>query len=151
MFQYFYTKLSMITIHLAQADFGFEAKDSDGNVARFDNSTEHGGKNFGVRPMQSLLMALGTCSGIDVVNILKKMRQDLTAYRMEITGERAKTELPSVWEKAHVVFYLQGTIEEKKAEQAITLSIDKYCSVAETLRRAGCTITWELKLNTEEA
>lgn len=136
-----------VNIELIQKDYGFEAKDAHGNIARFDNSLDHGGQNFGISPMQSLLMALGTCSGIDVVSILKKMRQDLTGYKMVITGEREKKELPAVWEKIHVVFYLTGTIEEAKATQAISLSIEKYCSVAETLRRAGASITWELKLN----
>ncbi|MBN9482379.1 MAG: osmotically inducible protein OsmC [Bacteroidetes bacterium 43-93] len=136
-----------VNIELVQKEYGFEAVDIHGNKARFDNSLDHGGQNFGVSPMQSMLMALGTCSGIDVVSILKKMRQDLTGYKMVITGEREKKELPAVWEKVHVVFYLNGSIEEAKANQAITLSIEKYCSVAETLRRAGASIIWELKLN----
>jgi len=136
-----------LTLELKQPPYGFEATDGSGNALRFDNSPAHGGGNYGVSPMQSVLMALAGCSGIDVVSILAKMRQELTGYRMVITGEREKDKVPALWEKVHLHFHLQGTIEEEKAKQAIILSIDKYCSVAETLRRAGCTITWEVSIN----
>jgi putative redox protein len=55
--------------------------------------------------------------------------------------------VPALWEKVHVTFQLWGQIDEDKALHAITLSIDKYCSVAETLRRAGCQLSWSLELN----
>lgn len=136
-----------IQLSLIQPDFGFEATDQSGIKARFDTTPTDGGKNFGVRPMQGLLMSLGSCSGIDVVSILKKMRQEITAYSMVIEGEREADKVPSLWQKVHVLFQLSGTIEEEKAKHAIELSIEKYCSVAETLRRAGCEITWSLELN----
>jgi putative redox protein len=79
-----------IVLERESAEYGFEAKDASGNVARFDNSPDDGGQDFGVRPMQSLLMALGSCSGIDVVSILKKKRQQLDRYAMIIEGEREK-------------------------------------------------------------
>lgn len=136
-----------VDIELVQPGFGFEATDASGLKARFDTSPDSGGQNFGIRPMQSLLMALGTCSGIDVLSILQKKRQQVDSYRMVIKGEREHDKIPALWKNAHVVFILNGAIEEEKARHAITLSIEKYCSVAETLRRSGCTITWELELN----
>jgi len=128
-------------------DYGFEAKDANGHVIHTDTSPESGGTNYGVRPMQMILMALGGCSGIDVVMILKKKRQELTGFRMDISGERETGTEPSLWTKVHVVFELLGTIDQDKAERACALSMDKYCSVAETLRRAGAQITWEVKIN----
>src|SRR2546430_3887822 len=56
--------------------FGFEAKDTAGHIARMDSSPETGGENFGIRPMQMLLMGLGGCSGIDIVSILKKRSEE---------------------------------------------------------------------------
>jgi putative redox protein len=135
-----------VDIALVQPGFGFEATDASGLSARFDTSPDHGGQDFGIRPMQSLLMALGTCSGIDVVSILQKMRQEISVYTMQIKGEREHDKVPALWKNIHMVFRLGGTIEEEKAKHAISLSIEKYCSVAETLRRAGCVITWELEL-----
>lgn len=138
-----------IELELIQPDYGFEATDADGKKVKFDTTPAHGGKDFGVRPMQTLLMALASCSGIDVISILKKMRQEITSCKMIVDGEREQNKEPALWEKVHVIFQLKGSIEEAKAIQAITLSIDKYCSVAETLRRAGCAISWELQLNAD--
>lgn len=139
--------MATIEIDLLQPEYGFEATDQSGNKARYDTAPDHGGHNFGVRPMQSLLMALGSCSGVDIVSILKKKRQNLTGLRMTIHGEREQGKEPAVWIKAHVIYHIAGEVEEDKAHHAVSLSIDKYCSVAETLRRAGCAITWELKVN----
>ena len=98
--------------------------------------------SIGVRPMQALLMGLGTCSGIDIVAILEKQRQDYDQLELKVTAEREKDKIPALWIKAHVDFILKGKIDADKAIRAAELSIDKYCSVAETLRRAGCEITY---------
>jgi len=135
-----------IEVNRIQDDFGFEAKDAFGNTLRMDTSPETGGNGFGARPMQVLLMGLGGCSGIDMVSILKKQRQEVTHYRMYIEGEREKGVEPSLWVKVHIVFELGGKIDEDKAKRAAELSMLKYCSVSETLRRAGCDLTWEVKL-----
>ncbi|HET7001800.1 MAG TPA: OsmC family protein, partial [Puia sp.] len=63
-------------------DYGFEGRDATGHTVKMDSSPESGGKNFGIRPMQMLLMGLGGCSGIDVVSILKKQNQPLEGIRI---------------------------------------------------------------------
>ncbi|HTK18636.1 MAG TPA: OsmC family protein, partial [Mucilaginibacter sp.] len=80
------------TIQLSRVhgEFGFEATDENGHTIKMDSSPESGGLNYGVRPMQSLLMALGGCSAIDVISILKKQRQEIADYKMTISGEREK-------------------------------------------------------------
>ena len=95
-------------ISLKRIDDGFnmEATDETGHSVRMDSSVENGGSNNGVRPMQMLMMGLGGCSAIDVVMILKKQRQEITDFRIEIEGDREKGKEPSLWEKAHVVFHL---------------------------------------------
>lgn len=133
-----------ITLERTGSDYGFEAKDAKGHAVLTDSATESGGADAGVRPMQLLLMALGGCSGIDVVSILKKQRQTIDAFTMHISGEREAGVEPSLWKTVHIVFDIKGDVDSGKAERACQLSIDKYCSVAETLRRAGATITWEL-------
>ncbi len=139
----------MITIEInrVEGDFGFEAKDTNGHVLKLDTSNETGGINFGVRPMQSLLMGLGGCSGIDVVSILKKQRLTIEEFSMKIQGEREKGKEPSLWESVHVDFELKGNMDQEKAERACALSINKYCSVAETLRRSGTKITFTVRVN----
>ncbi|HEV2354751.1 MAG TPA: OsmC family protein [Puia sp.] len=139
----------MVRIELSrvEGDFGFEAKDAYGHTARMDSHPASGGAGFGISPMQMLLMGLGGCSGIDIVSILKKQRQTVEGFRMVIDGEREKGNDANLWEKVHLVFELTGRIEEDKARKACELSMDKYCSVATTLRKAGCHITWEVRIN----
>lgn len=136
-----------VEVTLVRPDFGFTGTDAAGQMVQMDTSPQSGGQGGGVSPMQSLLMALGGCSGIDVVDILKKGRQTVGAFRMIISGEREKDKTPALWEQVHVSFVLTGAIEPEKALRAAELSITKYCSVAETLRRAGCTVTWEVRVN----
>jgi Predicted redox protein, regulator of disulfide bond formation len=136
-------------IALKRIDDGFnmEAVDEQGHKVLMDSSIENGGKNNGVRPMQMLMMGLGGCSAIDVVMILKKQRQEITDFHIEIEADREKGKEPSLWEKAHVVFHLSGNIDADKAARAVELSMNKYCSVAETLRQGKTQLTWEVKLN----
>lgn len=142
-------KLRMVRIELSrvEGDFGFEAKDAYGHTALMDTSPETGGTDFGIRPMQMLLMGLGGCSGIDIVSILKKQRQTIDGFRMIIDGDRVKGKDPALWEKVHLIFELKGQIDHDKARKACELSMDKYCSVAATLREAQCKITWEVRVN----
>lgn len=140
--------LIMVKIELTrkEGDFGFEAKDANGHVVKIDSNPESGGINFGVRPMQLLLMGLGGCSGIDIVSILKKQRQIVEGFDMKIEGEREAGVEPSLWKTVNIVFELTGNIDHDKAKRACALSMDKYCSVAETMRRAGCHITWDVRV-----
>ncbi|MFT4152609.1 OsmC family protein [Parafilimonas sp.] len=138
----------MITVELnrVHGDYGFEVTDESGKTVHIDNSPEHGGDNFGVRPMQMVLMALAGCSGMDVISILKKQRQNVAGYKTIVKGEREPGVEPSVWKKAELEFIIYGDVDEGKAQRAVELSINKYCSVAETLRRAGADITWSVSV-----
>jgi putative redox protein len=133
-----------IELSRVKGDFGFEAKDENGHVVRMDSSPESGGWDFGVRPMQMLLMGLGGCSAIDVITILKKQRQEVKDYKMTITGDREAGKEPSLWKDITVEFHLYGNIEEDKAIKAVELSLNKYCSVAATLEKAGALIHWRV-------
>jgi len=139
----------MVRIQLSRVngDFGFEAKDAFGHIVRMDSTPESGGEDFGVRPMQMLLMGLGGCSGIDIVSILKKQRQTITGFDMSIEGHREHGKEPSLWTNIHIVFELKGDIDPDKAKKACELSMDKYCSVAATLREAHTNITWGVMVN----
>jgi len=127
--------------------FKMEAKAENGKTLVFDGSLAIGGHDAGVSPMQSLLMAMGACSAIDVIMILKKQKQDLKDIQISIDGEREPGKEPSLWKKVHAHFKLFGPIEHDKAERAIGLSMDKYCSVAATLRAAGAEITHEFSIH----
>ena len=66
---------------------------------------------------------------------------------MKVEGEREKDLVPSLWKNIAVSFRLSGKIDPDKAKKAATLSIEKYCWVAETLRRGGTVITWDIEVN----
>lgn len=136
-----------IEVTRVHGDYGFEAKDAHGHNVQMDTSPETGGDNFGVRPMQMLLMGLGGCSGIDIISILKKQRQPVESLSMSIDGEREAGKEPSLWKNIVIVFTLKGSIDPEKAKRACALSMEKYCSVAATLYNAGCNIKWEVKIN----
>jgi putative redox protein len=86
------------------------------------------------------LMGLAGCSAIDVISILKKQRQEVVDYKMTVNGEREVGKEPSLWESISIEFHLYGDIDVDKAARAVDLSVNKYCSVAATLMRAGAKI-----------
>lgn len=91
-------------------------------------------RNSAPSPMELLLLALGSCTGVDVVSILKKKRQDVTDYRVEVRGQR-RDEHPRSYRRMEVHHIVTGrNVSERSVAQAIELSERKYCSVAATLR-----------------
>jgi putative redox protein len=122
----------------------FEAKNEDGATIQLDSSPGEGGQNLGFRPMQTLLAAMGACSAIDIVIILNKQKQAIEDFIIEIDAEREDTKPIAYWKKAHVKFILKGKIDNDKAMRAAALSLEKYCSVAATLGKAGAEITHEV-------
>ena len=136
-------KIELTRVH---GDYGFEAKDEYEHSVLIDNSPDHGGDNFGVRPMQLLLMGLAGCSGMDVISILKKQRQEVKDYKTIVRGERAEGDAATIWKYIELEFIIYGDIDEDKAKRAAELSVNKYCSVADTLMKAGGTIKWTVKV-----
>lgn len=131
-----------IELHRNSGDYGFEIKDSMNHLLETDTSIEGGGNDGGFRPMQLMLAAMGSCSAIDIVSILKKQRQELSDLSIVVEGEREQNVIPSLWKKVAMHVTLKGHVDDDKANRAVELSIQKYCSVAETLRRSGTEITW---------
>ncbi|HEY4654026.1 MAG TPA: OsmC family protein [Cyclobacteriaceae bacterium] len=137
----------MIRIEIDRVDepFHLEAKNENGSSVHIDASPAIGGKNRGMRPMQLVLSALGGCSTIDLINILRKQKQPLTDIRITVTGEREKDAVPSLFTEAHIHFKLYGNIDQEKARKAVSLAVDKYCSVAKTLEKTA-TVTHSFEI-----
>jgi len=129
----------MIKIEIDRIGDGFhlEAKNDLGNSVHIDASPDIGGTNQGMRPMQLLMAALGGCSGVDIISILKKQKQDLRDFKITVTGEREKGVVPSLYTEAHVHFRFFGNLDKDKVGKAVSLSVDKYCSVAKTLEKTA--------------
>lgn len=121
-------------------------QDEAGNEMRISLPEIAGGDATGFRSMQLLILGLGGCAAVDVITILKKQRQQIDDLRIDIEAERFHQPLPAPWQKAHLVFTLYGRVDQQKAEKAVEMSVQKYCSASETLRLAGATITWEARV-----
>jgi putative redox protein len=114
-----------------------KAVNESGQSIDMDGSPGIGGEELGMRPMEVLLSSLAGCSSMDVLSILKKMREDIQDYQVEITGERDPDEVPSIFKKIHVHFILQGNLNTKNVEKAVSLSMEKYCSVSKMLEKSA--------------
>lgn len=124
----------------------FEASAPSSTVkVQIDGSPEIGGEELGVRPMELVLMALGSCSVLDLVSILKKQRQEVEDIKIEVSGNRTES-IPKVFTDIHIKFVLSGKIDLIKAEKAAELAVKKYCSVHDMLASGGVEITYEIQL-----
>ncbi len=124
----------------------FEASAPSTSVkVHIDGSPEIGGEALGVRPMEMVLMALASCSSLDLVSILKKQKQDLQDISVSVEGER-REELPPVFTKINMHFTLKGDIDPAKAERAAELAVKKYCSVHDMLVAGGVEIDYTIDI-----
>ena len=137
----------MIKIELSRLDqdYNMEAVNDTGNKILFDGSPEIGGHSRGMRPMQTLLAAMGSCSAIDIISILRKQREELKDIKITVTGERQKDATPSLYTEVHAHYKLFGNLDPGKTQKAVSLAVEKYCSVAKTLEStAKVTYSFEI-------
>lgn len=109
---------------------------------RFEGSNEKGAKaeiagdGSTPSPMELVLMALGSCTGMDVVSILEKMHVSFEALEIEVKGERSE-EHPKVYTDIEIVYKIKGDVEEDKVKRAVELSMERYCSVGAMLEKSA--------------
>jgi putative redox protein len=108
-----------------------------GHAVVMDAHASVGGNNTGSRPMELLLMAFGGCSGMDVISILRKKKQDVNKLEINVEGEQAG-DYPKMYISLHIEYVVTGKdISEDAVKRAIELSLGKYCSVGATLGKAA--------------
>lgn len=116
--------------------FRFEATDTAGREMRMDASAEAGGQGDGFRPAELPLMGLAGCTGIDTVEILEKMRQEVTGLTVTVRSKK-KDGVPSGYDGIHVEYEVKGRgLSREKVEKAVRLSEEKYCTVGQVLGKA---------------
>jgi len=135
-----------VTLERVNENFHFELKNDRGHIVNVDARPDFGGNNLGASPMELLLMGVAGCSGIDMISILKKQRQEITSFKADVEGIREEVGDAKPFKEIHVVFYLEGNIKENKALTAAQLSFEKYCSVAKTVEPTA-TIHYKVVLN----
>lgn len=123
----------------------FMGEAGSGHAVMMDGAPEYGGRNIGIRPMEMLLIGLAGCTGFDVVSILKKGRESVTGCDVEVEAQRAETD-PKVFTKIHLSYRISGKgLSQAKAERAVTLSKEKYCS-ASIMLGATAEMTYSLEV-----
>ncbi len=111
-------------------DRTFLGESGSGHSIVMDGDPDNGGRNLGIRPMETLLMGLGGCTAFDVVDILETSREAVADCVVEIDAERA-AEIPKVFTKVHIRYIVSGrNLNPKKVERAVNLSAEKYCSAS---------------------
>ncbi|MNT20829.1 hypothetical protein D3C72_1561460 [compost metagenome] len=117
--------------------FNFEAENSSGFTVELDAKPAIGGEGKGFRPMEMLLIGLGGCSGIDMVNVLTKQKEPLDDVKISIKATRKDEEMPPIFDVIDIHFNLYGALSVPKVERALNMTFDKYCSVSNILGRSA--------------
>jgi putative redox protein len=111
----------------------FEVQSDGGRTVMIDGSREH---TAGPSPMQMVLGSLCACTSVDVVSILQKKREPLEGLTVTATAEQAPAP-PRVFTNIHLIYRIRGGVSKKSAEDAVSLSKNKYCSVSKMLEKAA--------------
>lgn len=117
--------------------FNFEAENQGGFTVELDAKAAIGGEGKGFRPMEMLLIGLGGCSGIDMVNVLTKQKEPLDDIKIAINATRKDEEMPPIFDVIDIHFDLTGDLSVAKVERALAMTFDKYCSVSNILGRSA--------------
>ena len=120
-----------------QSGMRFEAFNENDISVTLDAPPKYGGSGTGFGPMQMLLIGLGGCTGMDVISILRKKRQDVTGYRIEVTGIQAE-EHPRMFTDISIKHLLTGNnLSDEAVKRSIELSEAKYCGALTMLEKAA--------------
>lgn len=111
----------------------YEGKTQSGHAIVMDATAEH---KTGASPMELVLTALCGCTSVDVVSILEKKREPLEGLTVSATAEQAAAP-PRTFTKIHLTYRIKGNVTRKAAEDAVSLSKNKYCSVSKMLEKAA--------------
>lgn len=117
----------------------FEAVTENGNTIILDADSSH---KHGPSPMEAVLMALCSCTSVDVISILQKKRQTITGLRVSAAATQAAAP-PRVFTHIKLTYAVSGKLSRKAVEDAVSLSKNKYCSVSKMLEKAA-TIDYEI-------
>lgn len=123
----------------------FETSNETGNTLLLDGDSRN---LHGPSPLEAVLMALCSCTSVDVVGILKKKRQDLQALHVSASASRAEA-YPRIFTHIHLTYAVRGRLSRKAVEDAVSLSKNKYCSVSKMLEKSA-TIDYEIVFQDEE-
>lgn len=133
-----------LELNRIEEPFVLQLKNESGNTMCMDANPNIGGKEKGFRPMELLAGSVAGCATIDVLLILKKQKIEPVHYAVRIEASRQEV-VPAIFEKIHLVFEFDDSVPKEKAERAIALTIEKYCSVSASLKE-GILISFSVEI-----
>jgi putative redox protein len=117
----------------------------------FDTSPANGGNGTAASPMQMMMQSVAACSAIDVVSILRKRRRQINGLRIDMSAERAETH-PRIFTTMHLSYIIDSPdVTDDEMQRAITLSQDQYCSASAIVKRSGCVMSWDYRIERSAA
>ncbi len=134
---FFIPPIMRIELNRTSPAFDIEARNERGQKVSIDGAAAIGGGDAAYRPMELLLAALGGCSAIDVIHMIKEGKERAGDLNILVDGERDAENTPSLFKSIHVHFRYKGPVPQEKFERAVRLSIEKYCSVAKILEKSA--------------
>ena len=128
----------------------FEAVADSGHTVILDAAPAVGGADSGSRPMELIAMGLGGCTAMDVISILRKKRQDVTSFEVQVNAQQAQ-EHPHVFTAIEIVYLIRGrNVDPAAVERAMQLSEERYCP-AQAMLRVAAPITSRYEIVNEAA
>ncbi len=124
----------------------FAADTGSGHTVYMDSVANVGGEDSAARPAELPFAGLAGCTGMDTISILRKMKQDVTRFEVEVEGVERTEEHPKYWKEINVVFHVDGDVDAKKLTRAIDLSRERYCGVS-AIMKGGVTFHYFYVLN----
>ena len=134
-----------IDLKYYKTDLVFQARGSSGAPILLGQAADDSLLST-TRPMELLLMSLASCSSVDIVKILKTQKQHIDEYRVEVQANRQEGRIPALFDNINLKYVFEGDISQLKIERAVSLSLEKYCSVYKILEPTS-KINYELQLN----
>lgn len=118
----------------------FRGTSGSGHTTSMDAEPSAGGQEQGARPMEVVLLAFGGCTGMDVISILRKMRQEVSGYEVRLVGDRTEQQ-PTVFTDVTVEHVVRGRdLNVANVRRAVELSATRYCPVSAMLRKGEVNI-----------
>jgi putative redox protein len=143
-------KTVKVTVRQQDTLYHFKGTNSEGHTVDMDDwGGYESGNGSGATPMELVIMGLAGCTGIDVADILHKQKQQVDLFEMEIVGKKPAGVAPSIYQTVNLSCRFEGVIDEKKVRRAIELSLGKYCSISDLLKRAGAQVSYDFSINGE--
>ena len=125
-----------VSVERAGQEIHFRCENHNGYSIEMGTAPKNGGRG-GVSPMEGLLMSLASCSGIDILMILEKGRQQVDAFKADVEADREPGKVPALFTAIRVHYQFEGDLDPRRVERAVKLSLEKYCSVARILENTA--------------